>query len=524
MRIDTADWTNPGVDEMVDSVLAQAAEGSRIVVMHDSGGDRRETLEALPQIIAQLRQRGYDFVTVSQMLGLQRRQVMPPISNIEATRAWANGVGAGALKSGMKFIKCIFISGLILGLLRMVLIGMGALIQRRRSRRWVRTTAPDLSLSVIVPAYNESKVVAATIRSLLASEGVGDFDIIVVDDGSVDDTYRRTVETFAEEPRVRVFTKANGGKSTALNFGLLRTRSDIVIMLDADTLFRPDAIRRLLVHFADPTVGAVAGNVKVGNRVNMLTRWQALEYITSQSLDRRALTVINCNNVVPGAIGAWRRELVMKVGMLNHRTLAEDGDLTMCICRLGYRIEYDDAAIALTEAPDTMRGFLRQRFRWMFGTFQVSAKHFSALFNRQHPWLGFVGMPNLLLFQVFFPLLAPFMDMVVVGSAIMLGYTHWQHVQMDTIGLRQFILYYLLFLTVDTLSASLAFVLERTEDRQLLGWVPFQRVFYRMMMYYVATKSIFAALSGRAVGWGAIQRKATVPCDDRLLQPNAHSP
>ncbi len=220
----------------------------------------------------------------------------------------------------------------------------------------------------------------------------------------------------------------------------------------------------------------------------------------------------------------------MRVGMYNHRTLAEDADLTISICRLGYQIEYDDAAIALTEAPDTLRGFLRQRFRWMFGTFQVAGKHFSALFNRQHPWLGFVGFPNILLFQVVYPLLAPLMDLVIMGSMVMIAYGRWQQAHMesgsltayghllqryqqahpDTIGAWQFLGYYALFLTVDILSAALAFVLERKEDRKLLLWVPFQRVFYRMMMYYVAVKSIYCALTGQAVGWGTIQRKATV--------------
>jgi cellulose synthase/poly-beta-1,6-N-acetylglucosamine synthase-like glycosyltransferase len=196
--------------------------------------------------------------------------------------------------------------------------------------------------------------------------------------------------------------------------------------------------------------------------------------------------------------------------MYNHRTLAEDADLTVSVCRLGYQIEYEDRAIAHTEAPDTLRGFLRQRFRWMFGTFQVAAKHLSALGHRRHPWLGFVGMPNMLLFQVIYPLLAPVMDFVILCSVLVMAYSHVEHVRVETLALWQFIFYYLLFLTVDGLSACLAFMLEQDEDRTLLLWVPFQRVFYRMVMYYVGVKSIFAALTGQAVGWGTIQRKDTV--------------
>jgi cellulose synthase/poly-beta-1,6-N-acetylglucosamine synthase-like glycosyltransferase/peptidoglycan/xylan/chitin deacetylase (PgdA/CDA1 family)/spore germination protein YaaH len=515
MRVDTADWTNPGEESIVEAAVDQVAAGGRIIVMHDGGGDRSQTVRALPRLVAALRAKGYEFVTVTRLLHLSPDQTMPPIPPADRAEAAAARAASITLGGAVRFIQVVFFTGIILGFARMALIAAGALVHHRRRHRG-ELPLPDLTLAVIVPAYNESKVVAKTVRSLLASRGVPPFDILVIDDGSTDDTFARIRAGFADEPRVRIFTKPNGGKSSALNFGLTHTRADVVVMLDADTLFQADTLRRLVARFSDPAVGAVAGNVKVGNRLNMLTRWQALEYITSQSLDRRALTTINCNNVVPGAIGAWRRALVVEVGMYGHQTLAEDADLTLSVCRLGYKIEYEPLAVAHTEAPDTLKAFLKQRFRWGFGTLQVAAKHLPALFNRRHAWLGFVGIPNMLLFQVVFPLLAPFMDLVILASVGTMAYSQVSDVPVETLAARQFIGYYLLFLTADAASATLAFVLERNEDARLLLWVPFQRVFYRFVMYYVGLKSVAAAVSGKAVGWGSLQRKATVsvPCEE----------
>ena len=284
----------------------------------------------------------------------------------------------------------------------------------------------------------------------------------MVDDGSSDATYRLAADTFAEFPQVRVFSKPNGGKPAALNFGLSRTRAEIVVALDADTVFTRDTITKLIRHFANPRVGAVAGNAKVGNRTNLLTCWQALEYITSQNLDRRAFDRLNCITVVPGAVGAWRRELMEQAGRFTNDTLAEDADLTMAIRKLGYAIVYEDEAVALTEAPDTVRGFIRQRFRWMFGTMQAAWKHADALFRPRHGALGFIAMPNVIIFQVFFPLVSPVMDLLLIGSLATDAFNRWQHpVEYSSDGLWRVLFYYALFVAVDYLAAALAFALER---------------------------------------------------------------
>ncbi|HAS85896.1 MAG TPA: polysaccharide deacetylase [Candidatus Competibacteraceae bacterium] len=369
----------------------------------------------------------------------------------------------------------------------------------------------------MVPAYNEEKVIAQTIASLLASDHPQQFEIIVVDDGSSDATYRIARESFAHDARVKVFTKPNGGKPAALNFGLAQTRAEIIVALDADTVFTRDTLTKLVRHFANPRIGAVAGNAKVGNRINLLTRWQALEYITSQNLDRRAFDVLNCITVVPGAVGAWRRKLILQAGGFTDLTLAEDADLTMAIRRLGYAIVYEDEAVALTEAPDTVRGFIRQRYRWMFGTLQAAWKHRDVLFRPRHGALGFVALPNIFIFQVFFPLISPVMDLLLVWSLGSAAISHWQHpAEFSPDALWRVLFYYALFVTVDYLAAILAFALERRESWSLLVWLFWQRFFYRQLMYYVAIKSALTSLRGVLVGWGKLERKATVTAEAAL--------
>ena len=308
-----------------------------------------------------------------------------------------------------------------------------------------------------------------------------------------------------------MFTKPNSGKPDALNHGVRHTASEIVIALDADTLFVRDTISKLIRHFDDPQVGAVAGNAKVGNRVNLLTRWQALEYVTSQNLDRRAFNLLNCVTVVPGAVGAWRRELIEQVGGFNDLTLAEDADLTMSIRKLGYSIAYEDEAVGLTEAPDTLRGFVRQRYRWMYGTLQAAWKHADSLFRPRFGSLGFIALPNIFIFQVLFPLISPVMDLLMIVTLATSAINKLQHPQeFSADSLWRALFYYALFVAIEFAAASIAFLLEKKENKRLLVWLFWQRFFYRQLMYYVAIKATMASLKGIAVGWNKVERKATV--------------
>jgi cellulose synthase/poly-beta-1,6-N-acetylglucosamine synthase-like glycosyltransferase len=392
-------------------------------------------------------------------------------------------------------------------------IGALAFAQWLRSRRRDREHAGERYepfVSVIVPAYNEERVIEATIRSLLNSD-YENFEIIVVDDGSQDRTSEVVREHFGDQPLVRLFTEPNAGKASALNFGLRFAKGDVIVALDADTQFPGDTIRALARRFADPQTGAVAGNAKVGNRINIVTRWQALEYITSQNMDRRAFASLNCITVVPGAVGAWRRELIERCGGFSSDTLAEDQDLTLQIRKLGYKIGYEEGAIAWTEAPATLRMLARQRFRWGYGTLQCLWKHRDAAFRPRYGALGFVAMPNVWIFQILFPLISPIMDLMLVYTLIS-NALDWaqQPTGYRFTNLQQVLFYYALFLAVDWCAACFAFVLERKERWRLLWWLFLQRFCYRQVMYYVMVKSVATAIRGAVVGWGKLERKATV--------------
>ena len=370
----------------------------------------------------------------------------------------------------------------------------------------------DVQVSVIVPAYNAARTLDATLASARA-QTIADIEIIVVDDGSTDDTFAIASKAFDGNKKVVVHTKENGGKAEALNFGWRRAKCDIIIALDADTLFTPETISALAHRFADEKIGAVAGNAKVGNRLNIVTKWQALEYVTSQNFDRRAFASLNCITVVPGSVGAWRRSVLEEAGGFSSDTLAEDQDLTIQVRKLGYHIGYEEAAIGLTEAPDSLRSLAKQRFRWSYGTLQCMWKHKNALLNPRYGSFGFIAMPNVWIFQVFFPLISPIMDLMFVWTLIsaLIGYLeHQQEYAHTPTNLNQVVFYYALFLAVDWAGAFAAFLMEKTEDKRLLVWLLIQRFGYRQVMYWVMVKSVWTAVRGAVVGWGKLERKATV--------------
>jgi cellulose synthase/poly-beta-1,6-N-acetylglucosamine synthase-like glycosyltransferase/peptidoglycan/xylan/chitin deacetylase (PgdA/CDA1 family)/spore germination protein YaaH len=518
VRIDPDDWKLPvSPDAIVERTLERAADNNsetrgQVVLLHDSGGDRTATIAALPRLIHELRARGYRFVAVSDLAGLSRDQVMPPVSPGERVFTRSNAVAFFFLTTMGWVLQWVFVIGIVLGLGRLIVIGALALAQWFRSRRRERTHAGSSYapfVSVIVPAYNEELVIANTINSLLASD-YENFEIIVVDDGSLDRTGEIVRDKFAADQRVQLFSAANEGKAAALNFGLRHAKGEIVIALDADTLFATQTIGALAHRFHDPAIGAVAGNAKVGNRINIVTRWQALEYITSQNMDRRAFASLNCITVVPGAVGAWRRNLIEQAGGFQADTLAEDQDLTLGIRRLGYSIGYEEDAIAWTEAPDRLGTLARQRFRWAFGTLQCMRKHIDALFRPRYGALGFVALPNVWIFQILFPLISPVMDLMLVYTLLVAGLDRLQQpADYQSTAIRQVLFYYALFLAIDCAAACFAFLLEKKERWRLLWWLFLQRFCYRQIMYYVMIKSVAVAIRGTTVGWGKLERKAT---------------
>jgi cellulose synthase/poly-beta-1,6-N-acetylglucosamine synthase-like glycosyltransferase len=372
-------------------------------------------------------------------------------------------------------------------------------------------------VAVLIPAYNEEKVIERTVRSALDSD-YPNLHVIVIDDGSKDRTLEVARRAFAQEEaegRVLILTKPNAGKAEALNYGLeYLTDEEIFVGIDADTIIAPDAISHLVPHFMNPEVAAIAGNAKVGNRVNLWTRWQALEYITSQNFERRALNTMGAVSVVPGAIGAWRVSAVREAGGYHVDTVAEDADLTMALLRLGYRVEYEDQALAYTEAPTNANGLMRQRFRWSFGILQSVYKH-RGVFARKGA-LGWVALPNILIFQILLPLVSPFIDvMFIVGVGWYFIQKYFHPESTDPASFQKLVVFFLAFLVIDFFASTIAFALERQrpdtrEDTWLLSQVWLQRFAYRQLFSIVLLKTLKRAAEGQKFAWDKLERTAAV--------------
>ena len=512
-KIDPHDWKQVDgqqvpAQEIVENVMHDADTGN-IVLFHDGGGDRTQTLLALPQIIDGLRQKGYQFVSVPDLIGKTRAQVMLPLSSQEQLEARADGFIFGIYHWFWVGITTTFILGIILVSGRTLIIGLLALIEKFRTDHHAAGPPRSLGVTVLIPAHNEEGVIVQTVTSVLASDWK-ELRIIVVDDGSADKTGDLLDTNFSQEPRVEIIHQVNRGKAAALNLAMARAETEIVVTIDADTEIEPDAISKLVRHFSDPKVAAVAGNVKVGNRSKWLTRWQALEYITSQNMEKRAFDLLNCITVVPGALGAWRKAAIQAAGGITADTVAEDADLTIAIRRLGWRISYEEEAIAWTEAPENAGQLIRQRFRWTFGTLQSFWKHSDTLFRPKHGTLGWVALPNIFVFQLALPLISPIIDLLFLGSVALWAVERWHFtwlptIQASTDTLLRSVFFFLGFLLIDVLTCVIAFALERKEDWTLLFPVLLQRFYYRQLMYVVLFRSVKEAVRGRPVGWRGVE-------------------
>jgi cellulose synthase/poly-beta-1,6-N-acetylglucosamine synthase-like glycosyltransferase/spore germination protein YaaH/peptidoglycan/xylan/chitin deacetylase (PgdA/CDA1 family) len=494
--IDPTDWKK---DVTVDSIMARIIHEQsygNIILLHDAGGNREATIEALPKIIKYFRDKGYKFVSVAELLGKKRDDVMPALSNQnDIYYSKLNWVIAEIIFWGEKFLFTLFLVAIILSVGRTVLVAILSMIQKRKNKIEKQNLNGNPLLSIIVPTYNEEVNVIRTIERLLESD-YKNFEIIIVNDGSTDGTLAVVSKRFDGNARVKIVTKQNGGKASALNYGIGISTSEFLVCIDADTQLKNNAVSELMKYFDEENVAAVAGNVKVGNEINMLTKWQSVEYITSQNFDRRAFDLINAITVVPGAIGAFRKDALIKIGKFSTDTLAEDCDLTIRLLMEGYKVKYSHNAIAYTEAPETIKMFLKQRFRWTFGIMQSVWKNRGTIFNHKYGGLGMAAMPNAVIFQFMLPLLSPLVDFMMAVS-IFTG--QW----------FQTLVYYLAFTMVDLMGSLLAFSYEKEKTRKLWTLIP-QRIIYRQLMFWVLLKSIISALRGTLIGWGVLKRTGTV--------------
>ncbi|MFF4571360.1 glycosyltransferase [Streptomyces sp. NPDC001410] len=485
---DAKDWQRPGTDRILANATPHGHAG-QILLMHDGGGDRSQTVAALGSLIPRLKAHGFRFATVGAATGMAG-PVQP--------------AGLGDRLQGMAFIKVLQGGDLAVWLLGVLMYAAGAISvlraavvlvaarrhRRLRSRSRGRSWGPPVTepVSVIVPAYNESAGIEAAVRSLLASDHPG--EIIVVDDGSTDGT-ADLVESLRLP--VRVIRQQNAGKPAALNTGLAAATYDLVVMVDGDTVFEPDTVRMIVQPFADPRVGAVSGNAKVVNRGGLLGRWQHIEYVVGFNLDRRLFDLAECMPTVPGAVGAFRRRALLDLGGVSDVTLAEDTDLTMALCRAGWRVVYEEGARAWTEAPASLNALWRQRYRWCYGTLQAMWKHRGALVQRGAAGkLGRRGLGYLLLFQVLLPLLAPAVDIFAVYGLLFLD-------PVRIVGL------WLAFLLLQLMMGLYAFRLDGERPGPLWS-LPLQQFVYRQLMYLVVIQSVFTAVSGSRLRWQRMER------------------
>jgi cellulose synthase/poly-beta-1,6-N-acetylglucosamine synthase-like glycosyltransferase/peptidoglycan/xylan/chitin deacetylase (PgdA/CDA1 family)/spore germination protein YaaH len=524
-KIDTDDWDEhprKSPQEITSSVLRQVdymkthgwARGS-VILMHDGGGDRSATVAALPLLIQTLRAQGYQIVPVSQLVGKTRDQVMPPITGWKQRwLAFVDSVAFFFIGFFNHFVIAVFFVGDILMSGRLIIIGLFATIDRLRTRKNYASADYNPRVAVLIPAYNEELVIVRTIRSVMMSN-YKNIRIIVIDDGSKDRTVEVAREAYPADiasGRLTVLTKPNGGKADALNFALEHTDEEIYVGIDADGVIAHDAIERLVPHFANPSIGAVAGNAKVGNRVNLWTRWQALEYITSQNFERRALDLFDVVMVVPGAIGAWRTAAVKAGNGYHTNTVAEDADLTMNLLEQGFCVIYEDQALAFTEAPVNMDGLMRQRFRWSFGILQAIFKHRGAI--SKHRAMGLFALPNILIFQILLPLVSPLIDfMFVAGVFHYFIDKHYHPETTSTASFYKLIGFFLTFILIDFAASTLAFALERKHpaskgDFWLLFHIWIQRFSYRQVFSIVLFKTVKRAIDGKPFNWDKLDRTA----------------
>jgi cellulose synthase/poly-beta-1,6-N-acetylglucosamine synthase-like glycosyltransferase/peptidoglycan/xylan/chitin deacetylase (PgdA/CDA1 family) len=475
----------------VGSILAEslpAGDAGAVVRMHDHGSS---TVGAAKAMVRTLPSRGYRFTTVSEGLGAPAAEV-PADSTQRFTgtvQAWTQRYGEVLIGALNLLIGAAGMLGLLRTVLQLGLAHNARRLRREREQHPVPWFAPPVT--VVIPAYNESRNIVAAVRALAANTHSADVEVVVVDDGSTDGT-ADLVEALAL-PGVLVVRQENAGKPAALNRGVAHARHDILVLVDGDTIFEPETIGNLVQPLADPRIGAVSGNTKVGNRGGLLGRWQHLEYCAGSNLDRQILDALQCIPTVPGAIGAFRREALAAVGGVSPDTLAEDTDLTIAVSRAGWRVTYEQSARAWTEAPTTVHGLYRQRYRWSYGTFQAMWKHRGALTERGLAGrMGRYGLIYLSVFHFLLPLLAPAMDVYVLYGAFIAD-------------APRAIVLWCLFLLVQMASAGYALRLDG-ESLRPLWTMPLQQLVYRQLMYLVVIQSLVTALHGTRMRWQSVRR------------------
>lgn len=349
-------------------------------------------------------------------------------------------------------------------------------------------------VSILVPAFNESVCIASSIRSIAALD-YPTKEILVIDDGSTDDTYWQAIEE-AKRTRgveVRVLSQTNGGKASALNRGIREARGSFVMCVDGDSNLAPQSLREGMRHFVDPTVVAVAGNVKVVNRRNLLTWLQALEYVEGLNLVRSAQAFFRTVNIIPGPLGIFRREAILEVGGYSSATFAEDCDLTLSLLSRGWKIKYEPRAIAFTEAPEELFPLLKQRYRWTRGILQALRKHRRMLIASGQGLGTRVTIAYMMFEAIIWPAMNVFANAFLLLIAVRYGTT------------RLLALWWLQLTLLDAIGALFSAAAEK-EDMRLVPYSVVYRMSYILLIDICKVLATFEELAGVRMGWGKLER------------------
>ncbi|MCU7821354.1 bifunctional polysaccharide deacetylase/glycosyltransferase family 2 protein [Kitasatospora sp. DSM 101779] len=489
---DTDDWKRPGVDAIVKEAVPAKPGAGELILLHDAGGDRSQTVEALGVLIDKLKADGYRFATITEALGAS--SATTPVHGFQL---WTGKGYIWATQLGVSTLPVLIALLAVVGFLnfgRFALMLVLAPIHARRSKRLDAWGEPVTEpVTVLVPAYNERECIANTLNSLAASDYP--IEVIVIDDGSSDGTADIVEEM--DLPFVRLIRKVNGGKSSALNAGIAAASYDIVVMMDGDTVFEPSTVRELVQPFADPGIGAVSGNAKVGNRDTLIGAWQHIEYVLGHNLDRRMYDMLGIIPTIPGAVGAFRREALQAVGGMSDDTLAEDTDITMAVLCEGWRVVYAERARAWTEAPASLQQLWSQRYRWSYGSMQAMWKHRRAVTARGPAGrFGRLGLPLVVMFGVVAPLLAPLVDIFLLYGVF------FADAQLTLTSFGGFLL-------IQAVLSWYAFKLDREKPWHLIS-LPTQQLVYRQLMYIVLLQSAITAVTGGRLRWQKLRRTGEV--------------
>lgn len=348
-------------------------------------------------------------------------------------------------------------------------------------------------LSIIVPAYNEEKSISKVLDSLLEADYPSK-EIIVVDDGSIDNTFAAAsqhAKKFQEQGiHYSVISKPeNSGKPSAINHGLLFANGEYIVTVDADSIVGRDALKIIVKYFQNPNVAGVGGNVKVLNRVGLLTNCQALEYLVGINLWRRAFDIFGVVMVVPGALGAFSKRVLRQTGSYDKDTLTEDFDITIKALKCGRVVQASAGALAFTEAPATVRDLYRQRIRWYRGNMQTFVKHKDIATNSRFGMLRNYGYPITVFTMLMLPMLG-----IMIGAAGVLALMEGMWLFM--------LLSFLVFTSLQFVLSAIALLVDEEDDWKIILYSPLMVVGYKHLIDIMIIKGVLdVAFRSKSLKW-----------------------